>query len=266
MKSNANSLQLAAIWELVQRKAVWKPCCFIYIYNVLLLTNPAWNSFLVFGLGFSNFYLGLLTLAGAILSYFALVLYKRYLFHTSWRLVYLFATSVSFIFSLLQLVLVFQLNTEIGMGSQGGELVFAMGAYGVIQFMIAIQFLPACRMFLALCPDGSEGSSYAMLTTLSNLAGTVAYSVAGAFAGVWDVSNETLAAHDYSGMWKLTLFCGCIQLAGLLFLGLLPSGVEEQNALAKSDESSKVAGSIFLFVVGSSLAFVFTFTILSVIS
>ena len=31
---------------LVQRKAVWKPCCFIYIYNVLLLSNPAWNSFL----------------------------------------------------------------------------------------------------------------------------------------------------------------------------------------------------------------------------
>ena len=33
-------------------------------------------------------------------------------------------------------------------------------------------------MFLAMCPEGSEGASYAMLTTLSNLAGTVAYSVA----------------------------------------------------------------------------------------
>jgi hypothetical protein len=58
---------------LVQRKAVWRPCCFIYIYNVLLLSNPAWNSFLVVGLDFSNFDLGLLTLAGAVLSYGALV-------------------------------------------------------------------------------------------------------------------------------------------------------------------------------------------------
>jgi hypothetical protein len=134
------------------------------------------------------------------------------------------------------------------------------------------------------------GASYAMLTTLSNLAGTVANSLAGAIAGqripphtaspaptptlltcipftthipapaptlltcipftrgtltsfvgiqiflsschraslilpppsphlvcsvgVWDVSNETLASHDYTGMWKLTLLCGCVQLLG----------------------------------------------------
>ena len=65
--------QVKSIWQLVQRKAVWRPCCFIYIYNVLLLSNPAWNSFLVVGLDFSNFDLGLLTLAGAVLSYGALV-------------------------------------------------------------------------------------------------------------------------------------------------------------------------------------------------
>ena len=27
-----------------------------------------------------------------------------------------------------------------------------------VQFMGAIQFLPACRMFLAMCPEGAEGS------------------------------------------------------------------------------------------------------------
>ena len=37
---------VCAVRKLVQRKAVWMPCCFIYIYNALLLSNPAWNSFL----------------------------------------------------------------------------------------------------------------------------------------------------------------------------------------------------------------------------
>eukprot|EP00596_Hydrurales_sp_CCMP1899_P003780 CAMPEP_0119054474 /NCGR_PEP_ID=MMETSP1177-20130426/75087_1 /TAXON_ID=2985 /ORGANISM="Ochromonas sp, Strain CCMP1899" /LENGTH=459 /DNA_ID=CAMNT_0007034711 /DNA_START=124 /DNA_END=1500 /DNA_ORIENTATION=+ len=193
--------QMKSIWALVQRKAVWKPCCFIYVYNVLLLSNPAWNSFLVEGLDFTNFDLGLLTLAGTVLSYFALVLYKNYLFDTSWRKVYLFATLVSFVFSILQLLLIFQWNVKIGMKSKGFELFFAMGSFGVIQFMGAIQFLPACRMFLAMCPEGAEGASYAMLTTLSNLAGTVANALGGAIAGVWDVSNETLAKHEYTGMW-----------------------------------------------------------------
>ena len=33
-------------------------------------------------------------------------------------------------------------------------------------------------------------------------------------AGVWDVSNDALARHEYTGMWKLTLLCGCVQLLG----------------------------------------------------
>lgn len=79
-----------------------------------------------------------------------------------------------------------------------------------------------------MCPDGAEGASYAMLTTLSNLGMTVAYSIAGAFANLWNVNNDELSAHHYQGMWRLTLLCGCAQLIGLFFLWLLPSGVEEQ--------------------------------------
>lgn len=65
---------------------------------------------------------------------------------------------------------------------------------------------------LIILSQGAEGASYAMLTTLSNLAGTVANSLAGSLATVWDVSNDALASHDYDGMWKLTLLCGCVQV------------------------------------------------------
>lgn len=128
-------VQMGSIWQLVQKRAVTRPCAFIYIYNVLLLQNPAWNSFLVAGLGFSNFDIGLLTLAGSVLSYFALVVYKRYLFDVSYRKIYVFATTFSFVFTCLQLVLVLRLNTRIGMDSIGYELLFAMGSYGVVMFV-----------------------------------------------------------------------------------------------------------------------------------
>jgi len=255
-------LQIRSIWELVQQKAVWKPCSFIYIYNVLLLTNPAWNSFLVAGLNFTNFDIGLLTLAGAVLSYIALVVYKRYLFDVSWRKVYLFTTGVSLFFSCLQLVLVLDSDS---LGGATTQLLFAMGSYGMVMFVQAIQFLPACRMFLGMCPEGAEGSSYAMLTTLSNLAGTVAYSVAAALANIWDVSIPTLQNHDYQGMWKLTLLCGCIQLIGLCFLRLLPSGVAEQLATQNESVASKPAGYVFLFVVFSSLTFSVVYTLVTII-
>ena len=259
------SQQLKSIWALVQRKAVWRPCSFIYIYNMLLLTNPAWNSFLVDGLGFSNFDLGLLTVFGSVLSYFALIIYKKYLFKTSWRLIYLGATFICFVFTLLQLVLVFQWNKAIGCSSRGCELIFAMGSYGVIMFVQSIQFLPACRMFLAMCPGGAEGASYAMLTTLSNLAGVVSYSISAALCDIWNVSNDTLSDHNYGGMWRLTLLCGCLQLTGLFFLPLLPNGIEEQIELQKSDRQSRLAGSIFMFVVGISLIFVVAETLLTIV-
>ena len=137
--------QLSAIWKLVQRKAVWRPCTFIYIYNLFVLVNPAWNSYLVKGLGFSDFELGMLGVCGTVLSFVGIVVYKRYLFNTNFRTVYLFCTLISCVFAFLQLVLVLRWNGEIGMGSTGCQLLFAMGSYGVVQFLIAIQFLPSVR-------------------------------------------------------------------------------------------------------------------------
>jgi MFS family permease len=196
------SKQIQSIWELVQRKAVWKPCTFIFIYNMFFVTNPAWNSFLVDGLNFSEFELGMLTLTGTILSFAGIVVYKKYLFNVSWRFIYLFTSCVAFIFSGLQLMLVLGGNDKIGLGSPAVEVFFAMGSYGVQNFVQAIQFLPATRMFLVMCPEGAEGASYAMLTTLSNLAGTISYSVAAALALIWDVSSDTLSA----GNTMLTTF------------------------------------------------------------
>eukprot|EP01036_Dinobryon_divergens_P027093 gene27093-35808_t len=152
----------------------------------------------------------------------------------------------------------------IGMGAIQYEIILAMGAYGVIQFVVGIQFLPACRMFIGMCPEGSEGASYAMLTTLSNVSAVLAYSIASVMATVFDVSSEQLSNHNYSGMWKLTLLCGCIQFTGLFFLPLLPTGLKEQIIRQENDESSPIAGAIFVFVVGSCLLFILTYTAITV--
>ena len=84
-------------------------------------------------------------------------------------------------------------------------------------------------------------------------------------ASIWNVTNPELKAHRYGGMWKLTLLCASIQVFGLLFLRLLPAGVEEQAALQKNDVSSKVAGGVFVFVLIVSLLFVIVYTLITII-
>lgn len=133
------SVQLQDMWSMVQKKAIWMPNGFIYLYNCCYFTNPAWNSFLVEGLGFSNFDIGVLAIAGTVLSYVGIVVYKKFMFQSSWRWVYVWTTIISAIFSGLQLILVFRLNTKIGMGARGFELLFAMGSYGMVQFVTAVQ-------------------------------------------------------------------------------------------------------------------------------
>ena len=181
------------------------------------------------------------------------------MFNTSWRKIYVGTTLILLTFSCLQLVLVLKSSHIQPVAVQ---LLFAMGSYGVLMFAQSIQFLPACRMFLGMCPEGAEGASYAMLTTLSNLAGTVSYSMAAALAGIWDVSIPTLSAQNYNGMWRLTLLCACIQVGGLFFLPLMPSGVVEQLAILRSSVAFPTAGACFLFVVGASLSYVIINSIL----
>ena len=128
-------------------------------------------------------------------------------------------------------------------------------------------------MFLQMCPEGSEGSSYAMLTTISNLAGTLSSSISGepekrlsfhhvsnafaaALANVWDVSNATLRAHRFEGLWRLTLVCGMAQLTGLSFLGLLPANTKDQRFQSRCSSSSATAGSLFVVTMCLSLLFV----------
>ena len=43
-----------------------------------------------------------------------------------------------------------------------------------------------------MCPDGAEGTTYAILTTMTNVAQAAAFNLGTHFTSFWDVSNEAL--------------------------------------------------------------------------
>lgn len=94
--------QIHNIWCTLQLRAVWLPISFIYIYYIFQVPNSAWSNFLVVGLGFTDFELGTLTIASAVMSYLGLVIYKQYFFETSWRDIYIYTTIIGAFFSFLQ--------------------------------------------------------------------------------------------------------------------------------------------------------------------
>lgn len=254
--------QCKELFETVQLRSVWQPMTFVYVYNALQLTNAAWMNFLVEGLDFKPWMIGLVSVAGSIMAWFGIITYKRFFFASNWRVVYFWCTSLASVIALGQLILVFGANRQMLIP----DIVFSMGDDVLVEFVIAVQFLPMCIMYLGLCPPGSEGTTYALLTTWSNLAGSLALDISTALTTIWDVSSETIAEGDFSGVWKLSLLCGLIGPLPLLLLGLIPKNKEDQHKLQIDETRSYSAGVIFLFVMALTLLITFVESVYEVAS
>ena len=155
-------------------------------------------------------------------------------------------------FSLFQLMLIFRVNRLIGLS----DVVFSLGDNMMAAVVSGVQFLPACIMYVALCPSGSEGSSYAMLTTFNNIALAVGGLFGNAFGDIWDVSNEAMEAGNYSGLWRLSLLTSLLQIVPLVFVGLLPASRAqhlEDVASESPNARNPKAGLLFLTVLALCL-------------
>jgi hypothetical protein len=241
--------QLQEIWKTVQLRAVWRPMSFVYIFNILQVPNVAWQSYLQLGLDFPPWILGMTVTIGSLMTCAGILVYKHYLFNMSWRAIYVWSTVLCAVFSMMQLLLIFQVNQRLGIANYW----FSMGDDVINAYISGIQFLPVCIMYMRLCPEGAEGASYSMLTTFGNIALVCANNVGAILSGLWDVSNYAMRAHDYSGLWKLTVFTSIISTVPLSLLWLLPRNAEEQDKLGRSKERSKIGGGIFLVVLLASL-------------
>lgn len=85
-----------------------------------------------------------------------------------------------------------------------------------------------------------------MLTTLSNVAGTIGSDIGTLLTGVWDVGNDALESGKWGGLWRLSLLTSLIQPLGLCLLFLLPRSVEHQKRMQKDDRRSFWGGLAFV--------------------
>ena len=251
------SEQISSIWQLLQEKVVWTPITFIFTYNLMQIPNSAWTNFLVVGLDFTDFELGVITIAQAVLFWVGMIVYKKWFFTTSWRWIYIYTGAIGALFSLGQIVLVKQWNTQIGIP----DLWFALGDSAISTLVAAIQYMPMCILFSMICPEGNEGLTYALLTTLSNLAGSIASDIGSALTLIWNVDNTTLESGDYSGILYLTILTSCLQLAPLLLVWILPDSKAEQLKMIAEGGKSERAGTVLATVIIVSLIVVFASSI-----
>lgn len=85
---------------------------------------------------------------------------------------------------------------------------------------------------------------------------------------VWDVSKAAMERGDLSGIFKLSILTTALQTLPVLFVGLVPHGVEELDQLKSSRGSnanrSRVGGSIFMATVMLSLFYAIFVSVMNV--
>ena len=243
--------ELHAMADTLSQQAAYEPMLFIVVYNACQLTNSAWANYLMVDLGFKEADLGVIAVGGSMVTWLAIALYRRYMTHASWRDVYIYTTAFTLVLSLAQLLLVGGYNKRVGIS----DLMFAAGDMTATSFVVGIQFLPAVNMYLAMCPEGAEGSVFALLTTMSNLAGVCASNLSTLIAMAWPlpVTNEALTAHDTRGTFTLTLAVSLLKPLPILLVGLLPSHQHEQKELRAKGRFVPLYGKVYLLCVAAAI-------------
>jgi len=252
--------QCRKLWDTVSNRSVFQPMGFVYIFNALQIGNAAWKQYLYTVLKFSAAELNWILVVSECLLFAGVVCYKQYMRTWSWRLVYVLCIVLNAIFSTLQLMLIQGTNRSMGIP----DLAFALGDEAMMEFVLGVQFLPLTIMMVHLCPEGSEGVSYAMFTTMNNVALILASIFSTNLLGIWDVSEAALSQGDLSGLTKLTLLTTALQASGALFLPMLPRTKAELHALGH--KRSYLGGCVFLGVVGISLAWSLTNSFLNILA
>jgi len=146
-------------------------------------------------------------------------------------------------------MLIYRVNSIVGIN----DFWFSLGDNVIGALVSGIQYLPVIIMMLAMCPKDSEGASFAMFTTLSNVGMAVGMVAGNGLVGIWDCSNATIKAGDYSGIGKLTMLTTAIQCIPILFISVVPDSPAEQEKMIEEGYTSKRWGGLLVFLLVASI-------------
>ena len=104
--------------------------------------------------------------------------------------------------------------------------------------------MPILILMARLCPPGAEGTTYALVTSVQMVGGTVGGILSQIATQQFGVTNL-----DFHRLWQLSLLTATAKLAALPILPLVPASAA---AVSREQRSSSVAGAtvLGLFVGG----------------
>jgi folate/biopterin transporter len=235
--------QVSQLRQAITQKSIWLPTAFLFIWQATPTADSAFFFFTTNELGFQPEFLGRVRLVTSVASLLGVWLFQRFFRTLPFRTLFGWTTIVSTLLGMTMLLLVTHTNRAIGIDDHW----FSLGDSLILTVMGQIAYMPILVLAARLCPPGVEATLFALLMSVTNLAGLLSYEF-GALLTHWLGVTET----NFDRLWLLVLITNLSTLLPLPFLGWLPSG--QASEINAPDISASVLPASSASVVGSELS------------
>jgi folate/biopterin transporter len=219
--------QLKQLREAVTHKAIWLPTAFVFIWQSTPTADSAFFFFSTNELHFQPEFLGRVRLVTSIASLVGIWIFQRFLKSLPFRVIFGWSTVISAVLGMTMLLLVTHANRTIGIDDRW----FSLGDSLILTVMGQIAYMPVLVLAARLCPRGIEATLFALLMSISNLAGLVSYEL-GAVITHWLGITET----NFEFLWFLVIVTNLSTLLPLPFLNWLPAADSQDGEVASGQQ------------------------------
>ncbi|MBE9094174.1 folate/biopterin family MFS transporter [Tychonema sp. LEGE 07203] len=206
--------QFKQLRQAVTQKTIWLPTAFLFLWQATPSSDSAFFFFTTNELGFQPEFLGRVRLVTSIASLLGIWLFQRYLKAIPFRVIFGWSTVIATALGMTTLLLVTHANRALGIDDQW----FSIGDSLILTVIGQIAYMPVLVLSARLCPPGVEATLFAVLMSVTNLAGLLSHE-GGAILTHWLGITES----NFDNLWLLIVITNLSTLLPLPFLSWLPA-------------------------------------------
>ena len=212
--------QVKQLRQAVTQKTIWLPTAFLFLWQSTPSSDSAFFFFTTNELGFQPEFLGRVRLVTSLAALAGIWLFQRFLKTVPFRVIFGWSTVLATALGMTTLLLVTHANRSLGIDDQW----FSIGDSLILTVIGQIAYMPVLVLSARLCPRGVEATLFAVLMSVTNLAGIISYE-GGAILTHW----LSITDRNFDNLWLLVVITNLSTLLPLPFLNWLPADSTESG-------------------------------------
>jgi len=222
----------ASLIKALKKENIYKPALFLFIISVTPGFGGVTTYYFENVLKFTAFQFSLLDTVAYVTSITGTIVYRKYLTKVPFRKIFFWTLALSWLLKWSYMLIITGAGEHIGIPN----IAIAMADSIIFSLLGQFLLLPTVVLAAKICPVGVEGSLYALLMSISNLAGVLSSEWGSIFANMYGIDRN-----HFGNLWKLIILCNIIDLLPIASIALVVEPVpatintlsEEHNGVKK---------------------------------